>query len=125
MGPVGGVPVVEARGLVKSFGAHRALDGLDLVVARGEVHGFLGPNGAGKSTTLRALLGLVRIDAGTATVFGADPWRQTVAIHRRLAYVAGDVALWPNLTGGETIDLLLRMRGIDPDATQTGLTGPS
>ena len=84
--------------------------------APGEVHGFLGPNGAGKSTTIRALLGLLRVDGGTATVFGQDPWRDAVAIHRRLAYVPGDVALWPNLSGGETVDMLLRMRGADPGA---------
>jgi len=99
---------------VKTFGTLRALDGLDLEVRRGEVHGFLGPNGAGKSTTIRALLGLLRLDGGAATVFGLDPWRDAVAIHRRLAYVPGDVSLWPNLTGGETVDLLLRMRGADP-----------
>ena len=108
--------VIEVRGLVKTFGPHRALDGLDLSVAPGEVHGFLGPNGAGKSTTIRALLGLLRVDAGTATVFGQDPWRHAVAIHGRLAYVPGDVALWPNLSGGETVDMLLRMRGADPAA---------
>jgi ABC-2 type transport system ATP-binding protein len=108
--------VIEVRGLVKRFGPVRALDGLDLAVRHGEVHGFLGPNGAGKSTTLRALLGLLRRDGGTASVFGLDPWRDGVAIHRRLAYVPGDVALWPNLSGGETIDLLLRMRGADPRA---------
>ncbi len=106
--------MIAVRSLVKSFGRFRALDGLDLEVRPGEVHGFLGPNGAGKSTTIRALLGLLRTDAGTATVFGLDPWRDAVEIHRRLAYVPGDVALWPNLSGGETIDLLLRMRGIDP-----------
>jgi len=109
-----GSAVVFARGLVKTFGHHRALDGLDLTVEPGEVHGFLGPNGAGKSTTIRALLGLLRVDGGTATVFGQDPWRDAVPIHRRLAYVPGDVALWPNLSGGETIDMLLRMRGADP-----------
>ncbi|MBS1838804.1 MAG: ABC transporter ATP-binding protein, partial [Actinobacteria bacterium] len=87
---------------------------LDLEVPRGEVHGFLGPNGAGKSTTIRALLGLIGLDGGRITVFGLDPWTDTVAIHRRLAYVPGDVALWPNLTGGETVDLLMRMRGADP-----------
>ena len=106
--------VIDVRGLVKTFGPHRALDGLDLSVRQGEVHGFLGPNGAGKSTTIRALLGLLRVDGGTATVFGQDPWRDAVAIHRRLAYVPGDVALWPNLSGGETVDMLLRMRGADP-----------
>ncbi len=107
-------PVVEVHGLVKRFGTFRALDGLDLTVAAGEVHGFLGPNGSGKSTTLRALLGLLRTDAGTATVFGLDPWRDAVAIHHRLAYVPGDVALWPNLSGGQMIDMLIRMRGADP-----------
>jgi ABC-2 type transport system ATP-binding protein len=107
-------PVVSVRGLVKRFGQFRALDGLDLTVARGEVHGFLGPNGAGKSTTLRALLGLLRCDEGVASVFGLDPWRDAVEIHRRLAYVPGDVALWPNLSGGETVDMLIRMRDGDP-----------
>ena len=113
-----GDPVVAVRGLVKRFGQTLALDGLDLTVARGEVHGFLGPNGAGKSTTIRALLGLVRVQAGSATVFGLDPWRDAVEIHRRLAYVPGDVALWPNLSGGETVDMLLRMRGADPAASR-------
>jgi ABC-2 type transport system ATP-binding protein len=118
MGEAVGDPVIEVRGLVKSFGSARALDGLDLSVARGEVHGFLGPNGAGKSTTIRALLGLVRVQGGSATVFGLDPWRDAVALHRRLAYVPGDVALWPNLSGGETVDMLLRMRGADPAASR-------
>ncbi len=107
-------PVVSVHGLVKKFGQFRALDGLDLMVSAGEVHGFLGPNGAGKSTTLRALLGLLRTDAGTASVFGLDPWSDAVEVHRRLAYVPGDVALWPNLSGGETVDLLIRMRDRDP-----------
>lgn len=106
--------VVEASGLVKHFGRTRALDGLDLRVRPGEVHGFLGPNGSGKSTAMRALLGLLRIDGGRVDVFGMDPWRDTVEIHRRVAYVPGDVALWPNLTGGETLDMLLRMGGRDP-----------
>jgi polyether ionophore transport system ATP-binding protein len=116
VGRVAGDAVIDVRGLVKAFGAHRALDGLDLEVRAGEVHGFLGPNGAGKSTTIRALLGLLRVSGGTASVFGQDPWRDAVAIHRRLAYVPGDVALWPNLSGGETVDMLLRMRGADPAA---------
>jgi ABC-2 type transport system ATP-binding protein len=103
--------VVDARGLVKSFGRTRALDGLDLQVARGEVHGFLGPNGAGKTTTLRVLLGLLRVDAGSVRLLGGDPWRDIESLHRRLAYVPGDVALWPNLTGGEVIDLLSRLQG--------------
>jgi polyether ionophore transport system ATP-binding protein len=102
---------IEAVGLVKSFGSTRALDGLDLRVEPGEVHGFLGPNGAGKTTTLRILLGLLKADAGTARVLGGDPWSDAVDLHRRLAYVPGDVALWPNLTGGEVIDLLGRLRG--------------
>ena len=107
--------VIETSGLTKSFGSTRALDGLDLTVRMGEVHGFLGPNGAGKTTTIRVLLGLLRADAGTATVFGADPWSDIQTIHRRIAYVPGDVTLWPNLTGGEVIDLLARLRG-DLDA---------
>ncbi|MHA0288507.1 ATP-binding cassette domain-containing protein [Mycobacterium sp. C3-094] len=102
---------IEVRSLTKTFGTVRALDGLDLSVAEGEVHGFLGPNGAGKSTTLRVLLGLARADAGTVRVLGADPWTDAVDLHRQLAYVPGDVTLWPTLTGGETIDLLARMRG--------------
>ena len=111
-------PVISVRGLVKKFGSLRALDGLDLEVGQGEVHGFLGPNGAGKSTTLRSLLGLLRTDGGTASVFGLDPWRDAVPIHRRLAYVPGDVALWPNLSGGETIDMLIRMRGARPEGSR-------
>ena len=102
---------ISISGLVKSFGRTRALDGLDLEVRTGEVHGFLGPNGAGKSTTIRVLLGLLRADAGQAELLGGDPWRDAVALHRRLAYVPGDVTLWPNLTGGEVIDLLGRLRG--------------
>src|SRR5436305_3529302 len=102
---------IDVAGLVKNFGRTRALDGLDLTVARGEVHGFLGPNGSGKTTTLRVLLGLLRADGGTARLLGRDPWRDAVALHRRLAYVPGEVSLWPNLTGGEVIDLLGRLRG--------------
>ncbi len=102
---------VRAAGLVKTFGATRALDGLDLVVRTGEVHGFLGPNGSGKSTTIRVLLGLLRADSGSASLLGGDPWRDAATLHRRLAYVPGDVNLWPNLTGGEVIDLLGRLRG--------------
>ncbi|MDH6225847.1 ABC transporter ATP-binding protein [Streptomyces sp. MJP52] len=102
---------IEVSGLRKSFGSTRALDGLDLSVRTGEVHGFLGPNGAGKSTTLRVLLGLLRADAGAARVLGLDPWDRAVEAHRRLAYVPGDVELWPNLSGGEAIDLLSRLRG--------------
>ena len=102
---------LDIRGLVKTFGTVRALDGLELTVQPGEVHGFLGPNGAGKSTTIRVVLGLLRKDAGEVRLFGGDPWRDAAALHRRLAYVPGDVNLWPNLTGGEVIDLLGRLRG--------------
>jgi ABC-2 type transport system ATP-binding protein len=104
-------PVVAIEGLVKTFGEVRALDGLDLTVHRGEVHGFLGPNGAGKTTTLRVLLGLQRPDAGRVLLFGQDPWSTAPALHDRLAYVPGEVALWPGLTGGQTIDVLGRLRG--------------
>ena len=102
---------IEVEGLRKSFGHSVALDGLDLHVAAGEVHGFLGPNGSGKSTTIRILLGLLRADGGTARLLGGDPWADVETLHRRLAYVPGDVTLWPNLSGGEVIDLLGRLRG--------------
>jgi ABC-2 type transport system ATP-binding protein len=102
---------ITVSGLHKSFGRTHALDGLDLSVGTGEVHGFLGPNGAGKSTTIRVLLGLLRADSGAAQVLGHDPWADAVELHRRLAYVPGDVELWPGLTGGEAIDLLARLRG--------------
>ncbi|MGH4014368.1 MAG: ATP-binding cassette domain-containing protein [Pseudonocardiaceae bacterium] len=106
---------IKVTGLVKTFGRTRALDGLDLSVNTGEVHGFLGPNGSGKSTTIRVLLGLLRADAGQAQLLGGHPWRDAVALHRRLAYVPGDVNLWPNLSGGEAIDLFGRLRGgLDP-----------
>ena len=102
---------ISISGLVKTFGRTRALDGLELTVRTGEVHGFLGPNGAGKSTTIRVLLGLLRADAGEVSLLGGDPWRDIAALHRRLAYVPGDVTLWPNLSGGEVIDLLGKLRG--------------
>jgi ABC-2 type transport system ATP-binding protein len=102
---------IDAEGLIKRFGSTTALDGLDLHVRTGEVHGFLGPNGAGKSTTIRILLGLMRVDGGTARLLGGDPWTDATTLHKRLAYVPGDVTLWPNLTGGEVIDLLGRLRG--------------
>ncbi len=104
-------PAIRIEGLVKKFGSFRALDGLDLTVERGEVHGFLGPNGAGKSTAIRVLLGLLRANAGTVELLGGDPWRDVVDLHRRLAYVPGDVVLWPGLSGGEAIDLLGNLRG--------------
>ncbi|MEU4949528.1 ABC transporter ATP-binding protein [Streptomyces lavendulae] len=102
---------ISVAGLHKAFGRTHALDGLDLDVTAGEVHGFLGPNGAGKSTTIRVLLGLLRADAGTVSLLGGDPWADAVALHRRIAYVPGDVTLWRNLSGGEVIDLYGRLRG--------------
>src|SRR6201997_4648756 len=109
--PVDNCAPIEIRNLTKNFGAVRALDGLNLTVRAGEVHGFLGPNGAGKSTTIRILLGLVKADEGNVRLLGGDPWTNAVELHRQIAYVPGDVTLWPSLTGGETIDLLARMRG--------------
>jgi ABC-2 type transport system ATP-binding protein len=102
---------IRVVGLTKRYGSVRALDGLDLEVGVGEVHAFLGPNGAGKTTTIRVLLGLLRKDGGEVSLLGADPWRDAVELHRRLAYVPGDVTLWPSLTGGEIIDLLGRLHG--------------
>jgi len=114
--------VIEVRALRKSFGRTRALDGLDLTVRAGEVHAFLGPNGAGKTTTIRILLGLLNKDGGEARLLGGDPWRDATTLHTRLAYVPGDVTLWPGMTGGEAIDLLARLRGprsaIDPKRRQ-------
>jgi ABC-2 type transport system ATP-binding protein len=104
-------PAISIAALTKSFGASKALDELDLTVATGEVHGFLGPNGSGKTTTIRVLLGLLRADSGNVRLLGGDPWRDAVALHGRLAYVPGDVTLWPGISGGEAIDLLGRMRG--------------
>jgi ABC-2 type transport system ATP-binding protein len=104
-------PVITASGLVKSFGSSLAVDGLDLSVTDGEVHGFLGPNGAGKSTTIRMLLGLIRPSSGTARVFGIDPWAEPIRAHRDIGYVPGDINLWPNLSGGEAIDILTGLRG--------------
>ncbi|WP_427006495.1 ABC transporter ATP-binding protein [Pseudarthrobacter sp. H2] len=103
--------VLEMAGVVKRFGPVTALNGLDFSVEAGEVHGFLGPNGSGKSTTIRLLLGMLRANAGSIRVLGLDPWRDVATLHRRLAYVPGDVALWPNLTGGEVIELLGRLQG--------------
>jgi ABC-2 type transport system ATP-binding protein len=106
---------IAIAGLRKAYGKTTALDGLDLRVATGEVHGFLGPNGSGKTTTIRILLGLLRADGGSVSLLGGDPWSQATQLHRRLAYVPGDVSLWPNLTGGEVIDLLAKLRGgLDP-----------
>jgi ABC-2 type transport system ATP-binding protein len=102
---------IDVEGLTKSFGRTQALDGLDLQVRTGEVHGFLGPNGAGKTTAIRVLLGLMRADGGRARLLGADPWGEATQLHKRLAYVPGDVTLWPTLSGGEVIDLLGRLRG--------------
>lgn len=102
---------IDVQALVKRFGSFTALNGIDLQVRTGEVHGFLGPNGAGKSTTIRVLLGLLRADGGHVTLLGGDPWRDVVTLHRRLAYVPGDVSLWPGMSGGEAIDLLGKLRG--------------
>ena len=102
---------ISTSGLTKNFGSTRALDGFDLSVQAGEVYGFLGPNGSGKTTTIRVLLGLLRADSGDVELLGKDPWRDAVELHRRLAYVPGEVSLWPNLTGGEVIDLFGRLRG--------------
>jgi ABC-2 type transport system ATP-binding protein len=113
--------VVEMTGVVKRFGPVSALAGLDLSVSAGEVHGFLGPNGAGKTTTLRLLLGMLRSDGGTTRVLGRDPWGNVATLHRRLAYVPGDVALWPNLSGGEVIDLLGRLQGGQDQARRDAL----
>jgi ABC-2 type transport system ATP-binding protein len=115
--------IIETTGLAKSFGRVRALDGLELNVTAGEVHGFLGPNGAGKSTTIRILLGLMKASGGSATVFGLDPWQRSVDIHRRLAYVPGDVNLWPSLSGGEIVDLLTSLRGGADPALRERLIG--
>ncbi|GAA4394204.1 ABC transporter ATP-binding protein [Ornithinibacter aureus] len=117
------VDVIRTTGLRKAFGRTRALDGLDLTVANGEVHGFLGPNGSGKSTAIRVLLGLLRSDGGTASVLGRDPWRDATELHRSIAYVPGDVVLWPTLSGGEVIDLLARLRGGIDDARRRRLVG--
>ncbi|MGB8311977.1 MAG: ABC transporter ATP-binding protein [Halobacteriota archaeon] len=103
--------VIQIQNLTKYYGKHLALDSVDLEVEQGEVFGFIGPNGAGKTTTLRILLGLLRKNAGEVSLLGGDPWRDAVALHRRLAYVPGDVNLWPHLSGGEVIDLLARLRG--------------
>ena len=113
--------VIRAEGLTKSFGRTRALDGFDLTVRRGEVHGFLGPNGAGKTTTIRALLGQLHLDAGRAAVFGMDARRSAVDIHARLTYVPGDTQLWPGLSGGECIDLLGGLHGGLPRARRDEL----
>jgi len=110
---------IEARGLRKRFGSTTALDGLDLTVRAGEVHAFLGPNGSGKTTTIRVLLGLLRKDGGEVSLLDGDPWRDSTELHSRLAYVPGDVTLWPSLTGGEIIDLLARLRG-DGSAPEHG-----
>ncbi len=108
--------VISTHGLRKRYGRTKALDGLDLQVDSGQVHGFLGPNGAGKSTTIRILLGLARASGGEVSAFGQDPWRGAVALHRRIASVPGDVSVWPNLSGGESIDFLARLRGADTKA---------
>ncbi|WP_406095305.1 ATP-binding cassette domain-containing protein [Streptomyces sp. NBC_01013] len=114
---------ITVVGLHKSFGRTHALNGLDLTVETGEVHGFLGPNGSGKSTTIRVLLGLLRADSGAAQLLGRDPWSDAVELHRHVAYVPGDVTLWRNLSGGEVIDLYGRLRGGLDDARRADLVG--
>jgi ABC-2 type transport system ATP-binding protein len=113
--PHADVPAVEIHGLCKAFGRTQALDGMHLTVSHGSIAGFLGPNGAGKSTTVRVLLGLLRADSGSVRLLGGDPWHDAVALHRRIAYVPGDVTLWPNLTGQQAIDFLARLRGNNVD----------
>ena len=105
------MPILKATGLTKRFGKFTALDGVDLELNKGEVYGFIGPNGAGKSTTIRILLGMLKATAGEAHIFGKDVWKDAVELHKKIAYVPGDVNLWPNLTGGEVIDLFMKMRG--------------
>ena len=114
-------PVIRTKGLTKTFGPVRALDGLDLEVTPGEVHGFLGPNGAGKTTTIRIVLGLIRASGGHVELFGGDPWRQAATLHERLAYVAGEVALWPGLTGGQCLDVLGATHGGLDEARRAAL----
>ncbi|WP_328400091.1 ABC transporter ATP-binding protein [Nocardia sp. NBC_00403] len=115
--------IIEVHDLHKNFGHFTALDGLDLTVSEGEIHGFLGPNGAGKSTTIRILLGILRASSGKVALLGRDPWADAVALHSEIAYVPGDVTLWPSLSGGETIDLLARMRGGINEQRRTELIG--
>lgn len=105
------MPILKATGLTKRFGNFTALDGVDMELNKGEVYGFIGPNGAGKSTTIRILLGMLKATAGEAHIFGKDVWKDAVELHKQIAYVPGDVNLWPNLTGGEVIDLFMKMRG--------------
>lgn len=104
-------PVLTIAHLQKRFGKFLALKDINFTIYPGEVFGFIGPNGAGKSTTIRVLLGILKASGGAATIFGQDVWRESVAIHKRIAYVPGDVYLWPNLSGGEIIDLLLKLNG--------------
>lgn len=110
--------IIELDAVTKHYGSQVALDGLTLHVEQGQVHGFLGPNGAGKTTTMRVLLGLLGITSGRVAVFGLDPWKDVEAVHSRLAYVPGDVTLWPNLTGGETLDILGRLHGAERDRSR-------
>jgi ABC-2 type transport system ATP-binding protein len=103
--------VLKTTDLTKKFGKFTALNGVNIEVNKGEVFGFIGPNGAGKSTTIRVLLGILKATDGEAKIFGKDAWKDAVEIHKRIAYVPGDVNLWPNLTGGEVIDLFVELRG--------------
>lgn len=113
--------LLKTTGLTKKFGDLKALDSVDIEVAHGEIFGFIGPNGSGKSTMLRVLLGLLKATEGKAEIFGLDSWKNAVEIHKRIAYVPGEVSLWPNLTGGEVIDLFIKLRGGKPDGKREEL----
>ncbi len=113
--------LLKTTGLTKKFGDLKALDSVDIEVAPGEIFGFIGPNGSGKSTMLRVLLGLLKATEGKAEIFGLDSWKNAVEIHKRIAYVPGEVSLWPNLTGGEVIDLFIKLRGGKPDGKREEL----
>lgn len=113
--------VLKTTNLTKKFGGFTALDGIDLELNKGEVFGFIGPNGAGKSTTIRVLLGILKATEGTVEIFGKDAWEDAVEIHKRIAYVPGDVNLWPNLTGGEVIDLFVKLRGANHESRREEL----
>ncbi|NLW41016.1 MAG: ABC transporter ATP-binding protein [Tissierellia bacterium] len=103
--------VIRVNSLIKRFGNFTALNGVNLEVNKGEIYGFIGPNGAGKTTTIRIILGILKATQGEVKIFGKDAWKDAVEIHKNLAYVPGDVNLWPNLTGGEVIDLFVKLRG--------------
>lgn len=113
--------ILKTNQLTKKFGQFTALNGVNLEVKSGEIYGFIGPNGAGKSTAIKILLGILKATSGEAQIFGRDAWKDAVDIHKRIAYVPGDVNLWPNLTGGEVIDLFLKLRGSHPKSRREEL----